>query len=349
MSRTIAVGTLILIAVAGSQALGFGSYAAPNAMTRPDDFAAFWGNVSYQASLVALPADRNADGSIAFPVDGRGTCEQELARWVGSPMKMPVLHLTDWWADDILIDDLEGTATLHLRLLPGASREYGWDPSGLPDPYACCLRDAVLTARRGLRYLLSQPDVRAPKVGLVGEGFGGAVALALAALEPTHIAFVAIHQPMPAYHFRADGTPAASDYVLRPLERVNPDLLRDERQLQRSITYFDFFNFAPDVKAPAMVSYSVSDPVAGADQAMAVYSHLGGYKRLWAAQHNTHLAEADRVDFYAATYTWLQSVGLVKSRVTPSLGDPVFRPLAAGQSTVGIRGTQRSRIIALQR
>lgn len=349
MSRIIAVGTLILIVVAGCEALGFGSQAAPNTMTRPDDFAAFWGNVSYQASLAAVPADPDRSGAIAFPVDGRQTCEQELARWVGSPMKMPVLHLTDWWADDVAIDDLEGTATLHLRLLPGASREYGWDPSGLPDPYACCLRDAVLAARRGLRYLLSQPDVRAPKVGLVGEGFGGAVALALAALEPTHVAFVAIHQPMPAYHFQADGTPATSEYVLRPLERVDPGLLRDERQLQRSITYFDFFNFAPDVKAPAMVSYGVGDPVAGGDQALAIYSHLGGYKRLNAMEHDTHLEETDRVGFYAATYAWLQSVGLVKSRATPGLGDSVLGSLTGNQSAVGIRGTQRSRALALQR
>ncbi len=348
MLRAAALGILITAAATASQAAGYSGHSTSGAMTRPDDFGRFWGNGTYQASLAALATSRPAEGAPAFAADTKRICHEQLLRNSEASVRMPILHLTDWWADDTEIDDLEGTATLHLRLLPLASREFGWDPSGLPDPHACCLRDAVMAARRGLRHLLSQPDVRAPRVGVVGEGFGGAVAVALAALERDHIAFIAIHQPMPAFHFRADGTPAVSDYVLRPLKRVDSDLVRDQQQLRDSIAYFDFFNFAPDVTAPAMVSYSGGDPIAGADQAMAIYSHLGGHRRLSVTQHDTHLAEADRVDFYAATYAWLQSVGLVRSRLIPSVTDPVMRPLPVRQSTVDIRGMQPSRVVALQ-
>lgn len=279
-------------------------------LTRQDDFDAFWSSAGYQSALSRIPAALAADPFAAFSAGAAQTCRAEITDCKDSALTVPILHLTDWWADDDFSAPLEGKVSLHMTLLPGASRHDGWDPVGLPDASACTLRNAVLTARHSLRFLLSQHDVHTPRVGIVGEGFGGAVAIALAALEPDLVAFVAVHQPAPGFHYLNDQTPADAPALLRPLQRLEPG---DEMKALRTITYFDFFNFAPQVSAPTLVTMSTNDEVATPEQVLAIYNHLNCDKQLHVTDYEDHLGRDDRQDFYNTAYEWLQSLGFVRN------------------------------------
>jgi cephalosporin-C deacetylase len=279
-------------------------------LTHQDDFDAFWSTAGYQAALSRVPAVSAAHPFAAFSTGPAQTCRAEMTNCKESTLTVPILHLTDWWADDDLSAPLEGKVSLHMTLLPETSRHDGWDPAGLPDAAACKLRDAVLTARHSLRFLLSQHDVHAPRVGIVGEGFGGAVAIALAALDPDLVAFVAIHQPAPGFHYLIDRTPADAPAVLRPLKRVE---CSDHYKLLHAITYFDFFNFAPRVTIPTLVTMSINDEVATPEQVLAIYNHLNCDKQLQVTDYADHLGHDDRQDFYNTAYKWLQHLGFAQN------------------------------------
>jgi len=291
-------------------------------LTRQDDFYSFWSTTTYQSALAKVPAASIAKPFSIFASGRQQTCRGEMTECKDSTLTVPILHLTDWWADDDHIAPLEGKVSLHLTLLPGSSRHDGWAAAGLPDKGACPLRDVVLTARHSLRYILSQPDVHEPRVGIIGEGLGGAVAVALAVLEPDLIAFIAVHEPTPGFHYLKMGTPADSPTVLRPLDRIKTDNGKTDDELRRSITYFDFFNFAPEVRAPALVTMSLEDEVATPEQVLSIYNHLQCKKQLLVTNHEGHLGAGDREDFYQRTYCWLQSIGYAPGGESQQPSDP---------------------------
>ncbi len=279
-------------------------------LTRQDDFDAFWSSAAYQSALSRVPAASAADPFAAFSAGPAKTCLAQMTDCKDSTLTVPILHLTDWWADDDYSAPLEGRVSLHMTLLPEASRHDGWDPVGLPDASACTLRDAVLTARHSLRFLLSQHDVHAPRVGIIGEGFGGAVAIALAALDPDLVAFVAVHQPAPGFHYLNDRTPADAPALLRPLQRLEcpaaPALIHP-------MPDFDFFNFAPRVRPRPFVTRSTNDEVATPQQVLAIYNHLNCDKQLHVTDYADHLGSDDRQDFYNTAHQWLQTRGFVRN------------------------------------
>ncbi len=289
-------------------------------LTRQDDFYAFWSTAAYQSVLAKAPAVSAVKPFSIFASGNQQTCRGEVTECKEATLTVPILHLTDWWAADDYIAPLEGKVSLHLTLLPDSSRREGWAMSGAFDRSCCPLRDVVLAARHSLRYLLSQPDVHEPRVGIVGEGLGGAVAVALAALEPDLVAFIAVHQPVPGFHYLKMGTPADSPTVLRPLNQVASRKTDDE--LRRSFTYFDFFNFAPEVTTPALVTMSLQDQIATPEQVLAIYNHLRSQKQLAVTDYEDHLGTEGRQDFYARTHWWLQSIGYVRGVESQQPSDP---------------------------
>ena len=70
------------------------------------------------------------------------------------------------------------------------------------------------------------------------------------------------------------------------------------QQLRCVLSYFDFFNFAPDVKSRTLVSMSLQDPVATTQQILAIYNHLGGPRQMVVQDTPGHLAVSDREHFY---------------------------------------------------
>lgn len=281
-------------------------------LTRQDDFYEFWGRSSYQSALASIPPGAGTDPLAILTAGLRPVCHTELTECPSSNLTLPILHLTDWWADDDYLGALEGKVTLHVTLLPSSMPGGGWIAEGPPDAATIPLRDAVVTARQALRYLMSQPDVRTPRIGIIGEGLGGAVALALGALEPDLISFIAIHEPVPGFHFRKRGIAADSSVVLQPVEQMAMAGQISHEQLRCVLSYFDFFNFAPDVKSRTLVSMSLQDPVATTQQILAIYNHLGGPRQMVVQDTPGHLAVSDREHFYRKTYQWLEDLGWVR-------------------------------------
>jgi len=93
------------------------------------------------------------------------------------------------------------------------------------------------------------------------------------------------------------------------------------------MTYFDFFNFAPEVKGPALVTMSQNDDVATPEQVLSIYNHLRCSKRLAVYEYENHLTDADREEFYYETYLWLQGIGYVQGVEKKRRGDKVMRLL----------------------
>jgi cephalosporin-C deacetylase len=160
-------------------------------------------------------------------------------------------------------------------------------------------------------------------VGIVGEGLGGAVAVALGALEPDLISFIAIHQPVPGFHFRKRGIPADSDVVLQPITQMARVGQLSDEGLLRVVSYFDFFNFAPEVRGRMLVSMSTEDPVATPQQVLAIYNHLGGPRQLIVQNSPGHMEIADRSHFYCKTYQWLEGLGWTNKPIAVSQNKPL--------------------------
>lgn len=289
------------------------------ALTRQQDFDAFWSTATYQSALSSRPmAFQNSPFSI-FDKHGRSTCRGQLTSDRFSRLSVPILHLTDWWADDDVIGPIEGKLTSHVTLFPDASKKNGWNSSGLPDKSSCDLVRAVLMARHSLRYLLSQPDATQARAGIVGEGYGGAIAIALAAMDPDLVAFVVIHEPVPGFHYLSDGTAADSRPILRPLERLK---CRDSRAMHQAVTYLDFFNFAPAVTCPVFVTMGDGDPVATAEQVLSIYNNLDCTKELEIVADAGHLTVDGREEFYDLAARWLTDQGFAHRPVPQYRNEP---------------------------
>jgi len=149
--------------------------------------------------------------------------------------------------------------TLHVTLLPSSMPGGGWIAEGPPDAATnpCATQWSLLDRRYDISCHSRMSAHR--ESGSSVNGLGGAVALALGALEPDLISFIAIHEPVPGFHFRKRGIAADSSVVLQPVEQMAMAGQISHEQLRCVLSYFDFFNFAPDVKSRTLVSMSLQD------------------------------------------------------------------------------------------
>lgn len=289
------------------------------ALTRQSDFYSHWSDMTFHAALSDLPPAEPANAPHVFADEQGRTCHIRIEYDEGAPMEMPVLHLTDCYSAGCQIEPVRGRVTMHATLFPDASPDGIYDLTGLPDVGACMLSEAITAARNALHLLLSDPAVESSRVGVVGEGFGGAVGVALSVLEPDVVAFVACHQPVPGFHFLPDGTPADSEAVLKPVRQLS-SAVRTHDHFAESLTYFDFYNFAPEVRRPIFITLGLDDEVATPEQVLAIYNRLTCRKRLEVLEGAGHLEAASRTRFLSACRRWLVDLGFCEKPVeTPGM------------------------------
>lgn len=114
---------------------------------------------------------------------------------------------------------------------------------------------------------------RPTRIGLVGEGRGASVALALAALLPHQVAFVAAHEPV-------DG-PAP---------------------------YFELKRSAGDIRCPTLLSYGGRDRVAPETQVVALSGELNGETELVEFPRAAHCQAQDLADWSVAWRQWANAL-----------------------------------------
>ncbi|MFP3902994.1 MAG: acetylxylan esterase [Armatimonadota bacterium] len=278
------------------------------ALTRQPDFYSHWSDLTFHAALSHRPPAEATNAPHVFADQEGRTCHIQVEYDERAPVEMPVLHLTDCYSAGRHIDPLRGRVTMHATLFPDAPPHGIYDLTGLPDVGACMLSKALTDARAALHQLLSDPRVTRACVGIVGEGLGGAVGVALSVLEPDLVAFVASHQPVPGFHFLPDGTRADSEAVLEPVQRL-PSAVRKHGHFADSLTYFDFYNFAPEVRRPTLVTLGLDDEVATPEQVLSIYNRLTCHKRLEVLEGAGHLDAASRTQFLSRSRAWLSDLG----------------------------------------
>lgn len=136
----------------------------------------------------------------------------------------------------------------------------------LTDPQRHPFAQATMLAWRVLSLMHTRSAGAASRIAIVGEGYGGGIALALAALCPHEVAFVAAHQPL---------TVAAS------------------HQAPRLSQYFDPLAFAPQITAPTLLSVGGRDRLACPDQIRGIHEQLAGKKQLLELDWANHCQPKD--------------------------------------------------------
>lgn len=205
--------------------------------------------------LQGWPAQVERDPSmITFCAERLRTCQM---RWHMSthPALRPVLYLLDRQDPTAFAPGADHTwVALDVRELCGTAAL-----TQHPNPEQQEAHAAVLAAVRAFDVLAGLQRTGGRRCGLVGEGLGATLALAVAALRPEQTAFVAAHKPLPAAH------------------GVHKGLERWARQADEAGEYVAPEQFARLVTAPALVSVGEAG---GAAEAEGVYEALGGPREL---------------------------------------------------------------------
>jgi predicted esterase len=226
------VGFLIL-AIIGVGATAYGSSSVPS-----NDFRSHWANELVRLQTWPAQAERDGD-TITFCGESLSTCQMRYSSTQDSELP-PVLYLLDRPRDDqFTAGDTQYWGALEVADL--------LDVLGTritPDPQQQPFHRAVLTAVRALDLLTGnrRPSRRA---GLVGDGRGATLALAVAALRPQDVAFVCALSP----------TDPAQAYVKAE-------------------------DFAACVAAPTLIGVGESDPRGRTEVAQRLYEALPCRKEL---------------------------------------------------------------------
>jgi pimeloyl-ACP methyl ester carboxylesterase len=242
--------------------------------TCADDFEQFWRrSLADRLPLPPGALDAARPGQVTFPVTETMTAGAYFDPGAGAADAIPIIYLHEGGRPTLPAALSQSRAWLCLPWRDGDEPLAEWYLSGLPDPRACSLRRAILTACQAVDLLFTHPSLRATRVGLIGDGYGAAVALAVAALMPERTAFVIAHQPRPAYHRLADGTVTSCSEVRRILRTLSADREHGEAAFA-ALTYFDAINFAPLLRAPALFIAGGRDREAPLDEIRQLYALL---------------------------------------------------------------------------
>ncbi len=264
-----------------------------SAATAPADFAHFWRQAFLQLQgRPASPVWRS--DTLVFAGPGLTTCRVRCHLEPASDLP-PVLYLVNRAA-------AEGFA-------PGSTHSWCvldigalWAEADLgPDPTHHPMYRAVLTAQRALALLLARTGQEHVRAGLVGEGRGGTVALAVAALIPDDAAFVAAHEPVPAPREADSVNGTAASLELREAAAKCGAFAAD---LTAQLPYFDLAHFVGDIRCPALLSYGGKDGVVSRDEVLALYDALTCDKELAEFPRARHCQAADLQEWSATWRAW---------------------------------------------
>jgi cephalosporin-C deacetylase len=274
------------------------------ALTQAHDFDAFW-----EASVAEARRDPLETGiqevSTPYPLRawdlswagfGGGRIQGRLMLPAGSgPAPVAVLlHGYDWYRPGLaemlawigagvgaLAVDIRGQdpGSPDTASYPRSGR--GWLTEGLLDPHQYYYRRVYLDCLRGLQALREHPGVDGTRLGVAGLSQGGALALALAALDP------AIRVAVAGAPFMAHIRRAVELHLDPPYDEVSrwfavhDPLHRQEEAVYQTLSYFDVMNFAPRIRAPLAVGVGLQDRICPPSTALAVFNHVESPKTLW--------------------------------------------------------------------
>jgi len=137
------------------------------------------------------------------------------------------------------------------------------------------LREVYLDMLRVLDYVFSRPDTDTLRVGVMGEGFGGSLALALASLD-ARVRAVSVDRLIFAdFQTALDQHRPPAELFRGFLER-NPEIGRE--QVLRTLSYFDVKNMVQNIQSPVLLGVALQDTVFLPEIGFSVYTQIPSSK-----------------------------------------------------------------------
>jgi len=246
----IAMSMLTVPGLATPASTSSGSVYLP-VIRRPADFDEFWNDALSELARWPLQPQVNGDNLSYYGMYGK-LCTGAYHAPSDGPVTQAVIHFMDH--GDIIqrTPANDGFAHLGLYWYPPDSRQQ-WTAEGLPDRHSYILREAIVDACQAVDALLNRPEVMGKRVGLTGEGVGGLVAMAVAALNPQRVSFVVVDRPWPVCHYSRDGMLQPGSYVAAAMNEWEARYPRWRSAMRRATTYFDLCAFRTVVDAPVLM------------------------------------------------------------------------------------------------
>ncbi len=279
-------------------------------LTREPDFDAFWDETLRQAGGIALESQ-------VVPVEDYPVPDARVARgyftgWAGARICGWWLTPPDWapgaregrrptmvfyhgysgnkgQADQYLGWVLQGynVFAVDTRGQAGESTDpkgypgghaTGWMTQGILDPREYYYRGAYVDCVRALDFVCAQPEVDPQRIGLTGGSQGGALTLAVAALDPQKRARVAMPDVPYLCHFRRS-VDVASQGPYPEIAAYCRHWPQHEEQVFRTLSYFDNMNLAERISCPVLMNVGLQDVVCPPSTIYAAFNHLGAETR----------------------------------------------------------------------
>ncbi len=288
----------------------------------PADLLDFWGRTLTEIRSVPLnvqlrredyPA-RNAEvyrvhfsGWRGLGVGGWYICPAGAGPW-------PTLvhyHGYSWFrggAHEYLAWAAQGYASLAIDM-PGQSPESedpggpgtagsGWMTRGILDPQTYYYRAAYATAVRALDVVAELPGADPARIGVRGVSQGGALALAVAALDARPL--VSLPEVPYLCHFRR-AVSMATRMPYPEIANFGKRYPEHEQTIWRTLAYFDNLNLADCIQASTLISVGLRDEICPPSTIFAVYNRITAPKDLNIFTFGEHEQFAAHTE---AVYRW---------------------------------------------
>ncbi len=298
-----------------------------SALTSRADFHQFWEAVLTQMAKWPAQVTRNDEShELQFQGHSGRWCPGAISVPTGGTVTAAILHIVEKGNRQRHLSWQDGYGHLCINWYP-ADQEQQWNPQGLPDRQAYILAEAIMDAARAAEVLLSQPEVLADRVGIIGEGVGGGIALALAALMPEKVSFVIAYDPWPAYHYPPSGLIPQSPQVAGALASYADEYPQWRQAMRRSTSYFDIINFAGEIDAPTLIVMPYLAQYSGPSPAMIIYNHLRCDKQLLFTSPHGQARSSPKATCKQVCHQWAQRA-LVSAHRAQTRSTAAFDDLA---------------------
>ena len=245
-----AVGALVVSGLANPACASDGFVYLP-VVRRPADFDEFWQDALSELARWPLQPQVNGENLFYYGMYGK-VCTGVYRAPADGPVTQAVIHFMDHGDIAQRTPANDGFAHLGLYWYPPDTRQQ-WTVQGLPDRHSYVLREAIVDGCRAVDALLNRPEVMGKQIGLTGEGVGGLVAMAVAALNPERTSFVVVEQPWPICHYSRDGMTKPASWVAAALNEWEARYPQWGEAMRSATTYFDLPAFRAAVKAPVLM------------------------------------------------------------------------------------------------
>jgi cephalosporin-C deacetylase len=153
----------------------------------------------------------------------------------------------------------------------------GYMTQGILDPEEYYYRGAFIDCVRALDFVCSRTELDPDRIAVTGISQGGALTLAVAALDHRPKA-AAARVPFLCHYRRAlEVTDEMPYWEIAEYLNMHPDR---EEQAFRTLSYFDNLNLAPRITCPTLVTVGLQDMICPPSTVFAAYNHMSCDKQI---------------------------------------------------------------------